>query len=218
MAEMIIPDGHRPGLPLVKVSQDEIYQLGPVVVDYDGLEDMFHGHFGVPTDEQVNLRLKPLRSAAGTYNQFTDSIKIDPTKAYRHDGHYIGLTRILLHEGQHYSDSFNRTFKLYGESALKAAAIISAGAAGTLIGYQASELAGLSPDLTSLVDGALSLAGSVPVARSVMGGYLYRHSPAENRARETQYDDDLEDKYAEVIDFPERYSFLETGVAAQTSE
>lgn len=194
MKEFVIPDGYKPGMPLYEVAQSVIDEQGPMVVNYDGLEELYYEDLGVPRDHTPHVRWRrlPAKRIIGAFNVVTKKTNIDPAKAYRLLGDN-GPLEVVLHEGEHLSFRLNHPVRLLGVK-LSLAGVLGAGTiAGVAAGVE------ILPVQNSIAEPIGAFAG-LGAANTL----FYRYGPTERSARLVQRDEQLLQKYASVIDFPKR--------------
>ncbi|GEM_PF-5400021 len=191
MSEFYVPDGARDNLPLVRVREESVEELGLVKVEYDGLEEMFRRDLHVPVSHRPVVELTDRTSgAAGKCGIISKDVKVNPQKARDYFGK-DGLAQVLLHEGTHLADLLDDPVKWYGFLALTRGVVLGSAYFAGKYGYDAST-----------TDHILA-AGIIGAAEfSVANSFIYKHSPFENRARQSQTNEDLIEKYRNVITFP----------------
>lgn len=189
MNSLIIPDGHRPNLPKVEVHPNTLEVCGDISLDYEGLEELYRKDLDVKPEVQPHLIFDPFRrNIAGQYKIFSQRTQIDAERSYNLFGEN-GLMQVIMHEGKHMADFSNRPVRSYGDILLQVTAALGGG-------YAAAKLASVNIDPDVLAVPPAYLFGA-----NVGFSYAYKYSPLEHRANSIQNDQELLDKYKNVVSF-----------------
>lgn len=201
--------------PTVEVAPKVLKEIGPPVVDYNGLAELYYGDLKLPLDVQPVINLKPLRgNIYGVHMPLQKSISIDPIKTTKF-GTRRPLTDVLIHESQHLVDSVEHPAK----AVLFSAARLSVLGLSSFLTYKAMK-EGPLPDVGEKIRDAIGWqnaggdfwAGYIDMYVIGLGiggklarkAYYKRFDPSELSARRTERRTDLRTKYAKVIQFPGR--------------
>src|SRR5438270_13956636 len=80
---------------------------------------MYHGDLAIARKRRPHLVFdEKNKHAVGQYHAFQGWMQINPAKAYKALGD-VGLTYIMLHEGQHMADLTNQPVKYWGIYAME---------------------------------------------------------------------------------------------------
>jgi hypothetical protein len=170
----------------VQMSPKAIQKLGEPSVNYDGLLDLFHGHFGVASEAPVTTDLYAgSRIRMGYCNPFVpDTMHINVTTTEPK-----GLTTAaLLHEGKHLADRNNQPARYLGLTMLR-------------VGIDTSAL---SPAWVTATTGSNVAIPVAQVAAGLAVGFLYntRIDPLEVAALRVGQDAELLERYTNLVVFP----------------
>lgn len=209
MAERYIyrPEGRKPGQPDVRIKGSVVEKLGDPHVDFEALDNLFHGEFDIPEKIVPKIRIYGRTEIApllGFYMPFTHTIHVQAPSSDDHgyDNKYVKIPfgsnlimSTILHEGQHLADHINHPVTSAAQLAVRTSLYPIGLKIGRQIGRELDQIVPLVPSI---------LGGAVPYW--LRFNLYYKHEPLELRARQAQSNDELLKKYQDAIRFSHQSS------------